>query len=185
MKEEIFAEMKKRSSKSLDAFGGELAGLRTGRASTAMLDAVKVDYYGTPTPLKQIATLSVPEARTITIQPWDVSQLHAIEKGIQSSDLGLNPTNDGKIIRISVPPLNEERRKEIVKIAKKYTEECRVSLRNVRRDANDALKKLEKDKKISQDELKKFQNEVQDHTDKQIKKIDEMLSHKEAEILEV
>ncbi|MBI5971400.1 MAG: ribosome recycling factor [Deltaproteobacteria bacterium] len=185
MKEEIFAEMKKRSSKSLIGFGAELSGLRTGRASTAMLDAVKVDYYGTSTPLKQIATLSVPEARTITIQPWDVSQLHAIEKGIQSSDLGLNPTNDGKIIRISVPPLNEERRKEIVKIAKKYAEECRVSLRNARRDANDAFKKLEKDKKISQDELKKFQNEVQESTDKQIKKVDEMLSHKEAEIMEV
>lgn len=185
MKEEIFAEMKKKSSKSLDGFGGELSGLRTGRASTAMLDAVKVDFYGALTPLKQVATLSVPEARTITIQPWDVSQLHAIEKGIQSSDLGLNPTNDGKIIRISVPPLNEERRKEIVKIAKKYAEECRVSLRNIRRDANDALKKLEKEKKISQDELKKFQNEVQDITDKQIKKVDEMLSHKEAEIMEV
>lgn len=185
MKEEIFAEMKKKMEKAIDSLAHELAGLRTGRASVAILDNIKVDYYGTITPLKQLATISTPESRTITIQPWDVSQLHAIEKAIQTSDLGLNPSNDGKMIRISIPALNEERRKELVKIAKKYAEECRVSIRNVRRDSNEAFKKLEKDKKISQDDLKKFQADVQVATDKQVVKVDEMVTRKEAEVLEV
>lgn len=184
-KDEIISEFRKRASKSLETLGHELAGLRTGRASTAILDNIKVDYYGNPTALRAVATLAVPESRTITIQPWDISQLHAIEKAIMASDLGLNPSNDGKIIRISIPPLTEERRKELVKVARKYGEECKVAIRNERRDANEDLKKLEKDKKISQDELKKLEKDVQDITDKQIKKIDEMLGQKEAEIMEV
>lgn len=185
MKEEIFSEMKTKMAKAIDALNHELAGLRSGRASVALLDGIKVDYYGNSTPLKGIASLSVPESRTITIQPWDVSQIKAIEKAIMESGLGLNPSNDGKQIRISIPQLTEERRKELVKIAKKYAEECRVSIRNIRRDANEELKKLEKDKKMSQDDLKKHQQEVQDLTDKQIKKVDEILHHKEAEIMEV
>lgn len=185
MKEEIFSDLKKRMAKALEALNHELAGLRTGRAAISILDGVKVDFYGNPAPIKQIATLSVPESRTITIQPWDISQIHAIEKAILASGLGLNPSNDGKVIRINFPPLTEERRKELVKIAKKHGEECKVSIRNARRDANEALKKIEKDKKISQDDLKKYQHEVQDLTDKQITKIDEILSQKEAEIMEV
>ncbi|MBI5562468.1 MAG: ribosome recycling factor [Deltaproteobacteria bacterium] len=185
MKEEILSEMKKKAARSLETLGHELAGLRTGRASIALMDGIKVDFYGTPTPIRQVATLSVPESRAITIQPWDVSQLHAIEKAIQTSDLGLNPSNDGKLIRISIPPLNEERRRELVKVAKRFAEECKVSIRNVRRDANEAFKKLEKEKKVGQDELKKLQHDVQELTDKQIVKIDEMLSQKEAEIMEV
>ncbi len=185
MKEEIFAEMKKRMGKAIEALAHELGALRTGRASIAILDNVKVDFYGNLTPIKGVATLSVPESRTITIQPWDVSQIHAIEKAIMASDLGLTPSNDGKVIRLNFPPLTEERRKEFVKLARKYGEECRVSVRNIRRDSNEALKKLEKDKKISQDDLKKLQHEVQEATDKQISKIDEMLSQKEAEIMEV
>ncbi|WKZ31681.1 MAG: ribosome recycling factor [Thermodesulfobacteriota bacterium] len=185
MKEEIFSDLKKRTEKALEALTHELGGLRTGRASLAILDHVKVDYYGTPTPIKQIATLSVPESRTITIQPWDISQLHAIEKAIMTSDLGLTPSSDGKLIRINIPPLTEERRKDLVKLAKKYAEECKIAVRNVRRDANEGLKKLEKDKAISEDDLKKFQKEVQDVTDRQIHRIDEMVVQKEAEIMEV
>ncbi len=185
MKEEIFADMKKRMEKSIEALGHELAGLRTGRASVAILDGIKVDYYGNLTPLKQIASLSVPEPRTITIQPWDTSQIHAIEKAIMASDLGLTPSSDGKVIRIGIPQLTEERRKELVKVARRFAEECKVSIRNVRRDANEAFKKLEKEKKVSQDELKKSQHEVQDYTDKEIQKVDGMLAQKEAEIMEV
>lgn len=185
MKEEIISELKKKMSKSLDAFAHELAGVRTGRASVAVFDNIKADYYGTPTPLKQLANFSIPESRLIIIQPWDVSQLQAIEKAILQSDLGITPTNDGKVIRIAIPQLNEERRKELVKLAKKYAEECRVSLRNLRRDANEAVKKLEKEKKMSQDDLKKAQHEIQDLTDKQIAKTDEVLAKKEAEIMEV
>lgn len=153
MKEEIFADMKKRMAKSLETLGHELAGLRTGRASVALLDSIKVDFYGTLTPLKQIATLSVPDIRTITIQPWDTSQLHAIEKAIM--------------------------------VAKRFAEECKVSIRNIRRDANESLKKLEKEKKISQDELKKGTQEVQDFTDKETLKVDGALAQKEADIMEV
>jgi len=182
---EVLEENQDRMIKSEKAFEKELSKVRTGRASLALLDHVKMDYYGTSTPIKQIATLSVPESRTITIQPWDVSQLHAIEKAIMTSDLGLNPSNDGKIIRISIPALTEERRKELVKLAKKYGEECKVSIRNVRRDANEGLKKLEKDKGISEDDHKKLQKEVQDIIDKQIHKVDEMVAQKETEIMEV
>lgn len=185
MKEEILAELKKKMVKTFDAFTHELMGIRTGRASTAILDNIKVDYYGTITPLKAIATLSVPESRAITIQPWDISQIHAIEKAILSSDLGLNPSNDGKIIRISIPQLTEQRRKDLVKITKKFGEECKVALRNHRRDANEAMKKLEKEKMMTQDELKKSQGDVQVLTDAKIAKVDEFLTQKEADIMEV
>lgn len=184
MREEV-SEMKKRTDKALEALAHELGAIRTGRASIAILDHVKVDYYGTPTPVNQLATLAVPESRTITIQPWDASATHAIEKAIMTSDLGLMPTNDGKMLRINMPPLTEERRKEFVKLAKKYGEECKVGIRNIRRDANEALKKLEKDKSISEDEHKKLQKEVQDITDRQIKRVDEMIAQKETDIMEV
>lgn len=184
MKTEI-AEMKKRMDKSLEVLTHELSGIRTGRAAIAVFDGVKVDYYGTSTPIKQMANFSVPEPRTIVIQPWDIAQMGAIEKAIMASGIGFTPTNDGKVIRISVPPLTEERRKELVKLAKKYTEECKVSIRNVRRDANEAAKKLEKEKKLSQDDLKKAQHEVQELTDKEIAKADAMFVQKEKDIMEV
>ena len=184
MREEV-SEMKKRTDKALEALSHELGAIRTGRASIAILDHVKVDYYGTLTPVNQLATLAVPESRTITIQPWDASATHAIEKAIMTSDLGLMPSNDGKIIRINMPALTEERRKEYVKIAKKYGEECKVGIRNIRRDANEALKKLEKDKQISEDEHKKLGKDVQDITDKQITRVDEMIAQKEKDIMEV
>jgi ribosome recycling factor len=178
-------EMKVMADKAIEALGRELARLRTGRASISILDDIKVDYYGTITPLNQLATLSTPESRLINIQPWDTTQIQAIEKAILSSDLGLTPANDGKLVRIPIPQLTEERRKEIVKVARRYAEECRVSVRSARRDANEALKKLEKDKVLSQDELKKAQQDVQNVTDKEIARVEEILSKKEKEIIEV
>lgn len=184
-KTRIVNELKEKAAKSLDALGRELARLRTGRASISIFDGIKVDYYGTPTPLNQVATLATPEPRLITLQPWDTSQIQTIEKAILSSDLGLNPVNDGKVIRIQIPQLTEERRREIIRVARRYAEESRVSVRNARRDANEALKKLEKDKAISQDELKKAQGDVQKITDSEIKQVDEIFDKKEKEILEV
>jgi len=181
----VYDETAKKMDKAVALLQQEFLRLRTGRASVSILDGVKVDYYGTLTPINQLATLSVPEPRTITIQPWDVSQMSAIDKAILSSDLGLTPQNDGKVMRIQVPHLTEERRRELTKIAHKYAEECRVAVRNSRRDANDAVKKLEKEKTISQDELKKAQEHIQQITDKEIKKVDEILSRKEKEIMEV
>jgi ribosome recycling factor len=180
-KGKIVNEIKLRAGKAIDALHKELARLRTGRANISILDDVKVDYYGTLTPLNQIATLSIPESRLITVQPWDTTQIQAID----SSDLGFTPANDGKIIRIQIPRLTEERRREIVRVARRYAEECRVSVRNARRVANEALKKLEKDKVISQDELKKGQHEVQNVTDRDITRVDVILSKKEKEIVEV
>ena len=185
MPSSVLADIKDRMSKSTDALTHELSGIRTGRASATLFDAIKVDYYGTSTPLSQMATISVPEPRLITIQPWDISQLQAIEKAILTSDLGLTPSNDGKIIRVAIPQLTEERRKELVKLAKKYSEESKVSIRNIRREANERVNKLEKDKKISQDENKKIHVEIQEITDKFTKKVDEILERKEAEIMEV
>ncbi len=182
---ELFQETRKRMDKARSVLKEEFAKLRTGRASAGLLEGIKVDYYGTPTPINQLATINIPEPRLIVIQPWDVSQIGAIEKAILSSDLGLTPTNDGKIIRISIPQLTEERRKELVKVAKKYAEECRVAIRNIRRDANEKLKKLEKDKLISQDELKKAQQEIQKITDDEIEEINALLEKKEEEIMEV
>ena len=185
MTDAIFKEMKDKMDKAIDVFHRELAKLRTGRASLSIFEGVRVDYYGTPTPINQLATMSVPESRLITIQPWDASVLADIEKAIMNSDLGLTPTNDGKLIRISIPQLTEERRKDIVKVAKKVAEECKIAIRNNRRDANESIKKVEKDKAISQDDLKKAQTQIQEVTDKYIAKIDDILKHKEKEIMEV
>jgi ribosome recycling factor len=163
----------------------ELAAVRTGRASTALLDHLKVDYYGTPTPLNQVATLGVPEPTLITVQPWDASLLPAIEKAIRSSDLGLNPVNDGKILRVPLPPLTEERRKELVKHVHALVEKHRLTVRNLRREANETLKKLLKDKKISEDDERRGLEESQKLTDEFISKLDLQGKSKEQEILEM
>lgn len=183
--ESVMKEMKTKMDKSLEALDRELGKLRTGRASISILDGVMVDAYGSQTPLDQLATLSAPEPSLITVGPWDITQLAAIEKAITASDLGLNPSNDGKVIRIAVPALNEERRKELVKVAKKVGEDCKISIRNARREANDALKKLEKDKELTQDELKKAQERVQQETDSEIKAVDAHVEKKDSEIMEI
>jgi ribosome recycling factor len=181
----LIADAKQRMHASLETIRRELASMRTGRASLAMLDGVKVDYYGTPTPLNQVGNLAVPDPTLITIQPWDATLLPAIEKAIRTSDLDLNPQNDGKIIRVPVPSLTEERRKNLVKHAHKHAEEGRVAVRNVRRDANEHLKKLLKDHKISEDEEKQAIAEVQKLTDQHIDEIGEILKKKEAEVMAV
>jgi ribosome recycling factor len=181
----IQGEARRRMDKALEDLRGELAALRTGRASVHLLDSVKVDYYGTPTPLNQLATLSAPEATMISVQVWDVSQIGAVEKAIRAADLGLNPQNDGKLIRVPVPPLTEERRKELVKHLHHVAENHRVAVRNIRRDANEQVKKLAKDKKISEDEDRRAHDDVQRMTDDFIKKIDELSKAKEQEILKV
>ncbi len=174
-------------NRALDALKKEFATLRTGRASLGMLDGITVDYYGTPSPLNQVANLSVPDPRQIIIQPWEAKMLGEIEKAILKSDVGLTPTNDGKVIRLNIPPLTEERRQQIVKHAKKLAEDARVSVRNIRRDVNDDIKKKSKNKDthISEDEVKKLQDEIQKITDSYINKIDDMLAHKEKEIMTV
>jgi len=163
----------------------EFIKIRTGKATTNLLDGVKVDYYGTPTPIQQLGNISTPDYHTITIQAWDKSVMGMIEKAIRTSDLGLNPSNDGNVIRVPIPALNEERRKEIVKLVKKFAEESRVAIRNIRRDAIDELKKKEKDDHFSEDERKAGETEVQKLTDKHIKEVDELLSMKEKEVMEV
>lgn len=163
----------------------EYSTLRTGRASLALFEPIFVNYYGVRTPLNQVATLGIPDPRQITIQPWEQKMFGEIEKAILKSDLGLTPTNDGKVIRINIPPLTEERRKELVKVAKKRLEECKVAIRNIRREINEEIKKEEKDKKISEDESKKLLDEIQKLTDSFIEKADEIFRHKEAEIMEV
>ena len=170
---------------AIDALKKEFAGIRTGRASMALLDGIIVDYYGTPTPVQQLASLSIPESRQIAIQPWEQRLIPEIEKAIMKSDLGLTPMNDGKLIRINIPILTEERRKQLVKIVKKRAEESKIAVRNIRRDGNEELKKLEKEEHISEDEVKKEHDEIQKITDSFIKKIDELLAHKENEIMEV
>jgi len=182
---EIIAGARKRMEKAGEDLRGELSAMRTGRASINLLDHVKVDYYGTPTPVNQLASLSVPEATMLQVQPWDVSQIGAIEKAIRGADLGLNPMNDGKLIRVPIPALTEERRKEMVKHLHHVVENHRVAVRNVRRDANDAVKKLLKDKKISEDEDRRALEEVQKMTDDVIKKLDEQGKTKENDILKV
>ena len=171
--------------KALGALAHEFASVRTGRASGSLLEKIVIEYYGTPTPLLQIASVSVPEAQMLVISPYDKTALGAIEKAIQASDLGLNPGNDGQVIRLPFPPLTEERRKDLAKLCRTYAEESRVAVRNIRRDVNDHLKKEEKDAEISQDELRRFEAEVQKTTDSHIKEIDEMLKRKELEIMEV
>lgn len=171
--------------KAVEHFRGELASVRAGRATPAILDKVRVDYYGSPSPVNQVANIEVADARTIVIKPWDRSVIKLIEKGILTSDLGLNPMNDGVVIRLVIPPMTEERRKDLVKSCQKMTEEQRVAVRNVRRDANDAIKKAEKEKTATEDESKRSQDEVQKLTDKYIKEVDAILAAKEKEIMEV
>ncbi|MDH3974819.1 MAG: ribosome recycling factor [Deltaproteobacteria bacterium] len=185
MIEDTIDDMKKAMNKAIDSLRRELAKVRTGRASTALLDSIVVDYYGTMTPVNQMATVSVPESRLVTIQPWDATAIEAIEKAILTSDLGLNPNNDGKLIRLSIPPLTEETRRDMVKLAKKFAEDSRISVRNARRDANDLLKSLEKEKEISEDELKRAQDEVQKITDEYIKNVDSIIKNKETDIMEI
>ena len=180
---EIEAHARTRMDKVLSDLQHESANIRTGRASVSIFDNIKVDFYGTPTPINQVANLHVPEATLITIQPWDVSQIGAIEKAIRGSDLGLNPANDGKLIRVPIPALTEERRKEMVKRLHNVVEEHRVAARNVRRDANEHLKKLLKDKVISEDEERRALDDVQKMTDGHIAKIDAVAKGKETEIL--
>jgi ribosome recycling factor len=174
-----------RMERSIEAFRKELGKVRTGRASFSLLDGVKVDYYGTPTPLQQVGTLSVPESRLITVTPWDAKMIGPIEKAIQGSGLGLNPSNDGKMVRIPIPPLTEERRRELAKVVRKMGEDARVAVRNVRREAIEKLKDREKKKEISEDVVKRGQERIQKETDAHVKKIDEILKSKEQEILEV
>ncbi|MBO8126373.1 MAG: ribosome recycling factor [Firmicutes bacterium] len=170
---------------TIEAAKKEFNSIRSGRANPSLLDRIHVNYYGTPTPLNQVATITAPEPRLIVIQPWVKDTLGEIEKAIQKADLGLNPNNDGNVIRLNFPTLTEERRKELVKMVKKMAEEMRVAIRNIRRDANDSLKKLEKEEHVSEDEVKRAMDEVQELTDKYIEKIDKLLEAKEAEIMEV
>ncbi|HFB83336.1 ribosome recycling factor [Thermosulfuriphilus ammonigenes] len=181
----LIKQTREKMDKSIEAFRREIARVRTGRASVALLDGIKVEYYGNPMPLNQVATISVSEGRTIVIQPWDASIISEIEKAIMRSDLGLTPTSDGKIIRINVPPLTEERRKELVKVVRKMAEEGRVALRNIRREALDQLKSMKKNKEISEDDFYRGQEEVQKVTDEYIKKVDKILEEKEKEIMSV
>lgn len=181
----LFTDLRRRMDHAVDGFQSNLGSIRTGRASAHMLDHIKVDYYGTPTPITQMAQVSTPEAQLIAISPYDPSQVKEIEKAIQSSDLGFNPQTDGKIIRVPVPPMTEERRRDVVKHLNRVLEEHRTSVRNVRRDGNDALKKLAKDKKISEDEEKRAMEEVQKMTDDEIRRMEEMSRRKEAEVMQV
>lgn len=185
MKELVFEELKDSMDKALQALEKSFSKVRTGRASLALLDGIRVEYYGTQTPLNQIASLSVPESRLIVISPWDSSVLGAIEKAIQKSDLGLMPSNDGKLIRLAIPALTEERRRELVKVVRKMAEEAKIKQRNARRDANEQLKALKKDNEIPEDEMYSLQEEVQKLTDKSIEKTDALLSSKEKEIMEI
>jgi len=187
----MLSEQKKKAeekmSKALDVLRKEFTTLRTGRASLGILDGIMVDFYGTPTALNQVSNMAMPDPRMITIQPWEPKMLGEIEKAILKSDVGITPSNDGKIIRLSIPPLTEERRQQIVKHAKKLAEDARVAVRNIRRDVNDDIKKKSKDKEthVSEDEVKKLQDEIQKTTDNYIKRLDDLLAHKEKEIMTV
>jgi len=182
---DVIKEAEDRMKSAVQAAKSEFAAVRTGRANTSLLDRVTVDYYGTMTPLNQLASVSAPEPRMLVVQPWDKSQMHAVEKAILQADLGLTPTSDGTVIRIAIPPLTEERRKELVRVVRKEAEEKRVVVRNVRRDANDQVKELEKEKLISADESRRAQERIQELTDRYIKEIDALLEAKEKEIMEV
>jgi ribosome recycling factor len=185
MPKTVIANTKDRMTKAIQAYSRELASVRAGRASASLLDRITVDYYGAPTPVNQLAGISVPEARLLVIQPYDKSILGEIERAILKSDLGLNPSNDGMLIRITIPQLTEERRKELVKVVKKESEEAKVAIRNIRRDANDDLKKLEKNGEITEDDQRGFSDDIQKLTDDYITKIDQLTKDKEKEILEV
>ena len=182
---EIQNKLQQQMEKTIEALKHEFSTIRAGRANAQMLDKIRVDYYGTPTPINQVGSISVPEPRTLMINPWDKSAMKDIETAIRNSDLGLNPTNDGEVIRLNVPALTEERRKELCKQAKKASEEFKVRLRNERRDANDRLKKLEKEGEITEDDLKKAQDNVQKMTDKYTKEVDVLLEVKEKDIMAV
>jgi ribosome recycling factor len=182
---DLYNDLKRRMDHAVADFQANLASTRTGRASVHMLDQVKVDYYGTPTPINQLAQLSAPEPQLITISPWDPTILKEVEKAIQAADLGLNPLSDGKIIRVPVPPMTEERRREVCKHLNKILEEHRTAVRNVRRDGNEALKKLTKDKKVSEDDEKRALEEVQKMTDGEIRRMEELSQRKEAEVMQV
>lgn len=185
MPKQVIATAKDRMTKATQSYSRELASIRAGRASASLLDRITIDYYGAPTPVNQLAGISTPEARLLVIQPYDKSILGEIEKAILKSDLGLNPSNDGMIIRLAIPQLTEERRKELVKVVKKESEEAKVAIRNIRRDANDDFKKLEKNGEITEDELHGFSNDIQKLTDEYINKIEQITKDKEKEILEV
>ena len=185
MTPDLYKDLEHKMDRSLVAFRKELSRIRTGRASLALLEGIGVDYHGTLTPLNQMATLAVPESRVMTIQPWDRSQIGPIEKAIQRSELGLTPINDGKLIRLNIPPLTAERRKDLVKQVKKMGEDAKVALRNVRRDGNDTLKEMEKTKQISEDDGRRGQEQIQKLTDRFIAQVEEILTAKEREILEV
>ncbi|WP_431029498.1 ribosome recycling factor [Lysinibacillus sp. LZ02] len=185
MAKQVLDQAKERMTKSLAAFSRELASIRAGRANAALLDRITVDYYGAPTPINQLAGVSIPEARLLVITPYDKSILGEIEKAIMKSDIGITPTNDGNVIRLMIPALTEERRKELVKVVKKEAEEAKVAVRNVRRDANDDLKKLEKTSEITEDELRSYGEDVQKLTDDFIAKVDDAAKEKEQEILSI
>ena len=185
MMNEILHQAEQKMKKSLEVTMREFSSVRTGRASAGLVENLKVEYYGNPTPLKQVAGISTPEARLIVIQPWDPTALPGIEKAILKSELGISPSNDGKVIRLNIPPLTKERRADLVKLVNKLTEEGRISMRAVRREANEQIKSVEKDNKITEDECFKGQEEIQKLTDKYIKQLDELLKRKEAEIMEV
>lgn len=185
MIEDVLKDAEERMKQSLDAFRRELAGIRAGRATPALLEKVRVDYYGTPTPINQMATINIPEPRLIVIQPWDKSQIGAIERAIQKSDLGLQPNSDGQVIRLVVPQLTEERRQELVKAVRNLAESARVAVRNIRRESNDTLKELAKEGEVSEDEARAGQDQVQKLTDRFIAQIGELLEAKEKEIMEV
>jgi ribosome recycling factor len=182
---DVQQQLKTRMEKAVQDFQANLASTRTGRASVAMLDQIRVDYYGTLTPLNQVGQLTTPDANMIVIQPWDAGILGEIEKALRTSDLGFNPQNDGKIVRVPIPPMTEERRREVVKHLNKVLEEHKTGVRNVRRDGNELIKKASKDKKISEDEEKRALDEIQKLTDEEIKRMDEMAKKKEAEIMQV
>jgi ribosome recycling factor len=185
MVDDLFGDAERRMQKAVEALRQDIASLRTGRASSALIERITVDYYGTPTPINQVASISVPEARLLVIQPWDRKMLTDIEKAIQKSDLGINPNNDGQVIRLAIPPLNEERRRDMVKTLHKKLDEHKVAIRNVRRDAQDKLRDREKKKEVSEDELKRSSERLQKLTDRYIDEMDKVGKAKELEILEV
>jgi ribosome recycling factor len=185
MYKKTLAQAEEKMKKSLETVRHELASIRTGKATTALLDGIKVEYYGNPTALNQVASVSAPEPRLLVVQPWEKNMLHPIARAIQAADLGLNPQDDGQVLKIPIPPLNEERRRDLVKMVKKLAEEGRVAIRNVRHHANDELKKLQKDKSITEDEEKRAVGDCQKLTDRYIESVDEMVRKKEAEVMEV
>jgi len=185
MIDEVLSEARTAMDKAVKSLKREMAKVRTGRASVSLLDDIKVDYYGVPTPLSQVATLSVPEARLITVQPWEKNLIPDIEKAIFKADLGLTPSSDGQLIRLPVPALTEERRREMVKIIKRMSEDAKISVRNARRDANETLKMLEKEKEITEDDLKRSEKDVQQLTDEFVATIDSIVQSKEKEVMEV